>query len=144
MDEEITKKLEDQIVRVEEELEGLTPGSKDYAEVANNLKLLYQLRLDGVKAEWDYDEKREKRINEAGRADEELRLREHEEALRRDQFDDQKKDRWIRVIVAGVELVVPMIFYGVWMARGFKFETTGTYTSSTFKGLWNRFKPFKK
>lgn len=144
MDEQIGTKLDEEIVRLQNKLKSMTPGAKEYQEVTEELRLLYQMRLEGVKAEWDYDEKRERRITEAGRADEDLRIREHEEALKRDQFDEQKKDRWIRVGIAGVELIVPMIFYGVWMARGFKFETTGTYTSNTFKGLWNRFKPFKK
>lgn len=28
--------------------------------------------------------------------------------------------------------------------KGFKFEETGTYTSTTFRGLFNRFRPTKK
>ena len=36
------------------------------------------------------------------------------------------------------------MFYAAWMKRGFKFEENGTYTSTTFRGLFNRFKPTKK
>jgi hypothetical protein len=144
MDEQIGMNFEEEIIRLQKVLNTLKPGTEEYQKVNDELKKQYQMHLDGLKTEWDYDEKREKRINEAGRADEDLRIREHDEALKRDQFDEQKKDRWIRVIIAGVELVVPMVFYGVWMRRGFKFETTGTYTSNTFKGLWNRFRPFNK
>jgi hypothetical protein len=46
----------------------------------------------------------------------------------------------------GIEIIgigLPLIFYASWMRRGFKFEETGTYTSTTFKGLFNRFKPTK-
>jgi len=41
-------------------------------------------------------------------------------------------------------LILPMTFYAVWMKRGFDFERTGTYTSTTFRGLFNNFKPVKK
>lgn len=38
-------------------------------------------------------------------------------------------------------IVAPLVFYSVWMDRGFKFEEEGTYTSQTFKGLTNKFNP---
>ena len=64
--------------------------------------------------------------------------------FKQEQMKEQVKDRWIRVGTAAAELVIPLIFYGVWMRRGFKFEETGAYTSTTFRGLFNRFKPTKK
>lgn len=48
------------------------------------------------------------------------------------------------VIKAGTGIgavVAPLVFYGIWMDRGFKFEEEGTYTSQTFKGLTNKFSP---
>lgn len=135
MDEQIGLKLEEEIVRVEDRLKNLTPGSKEYSEVAEALNLLYKTRLEEVKNEYDYSEKREKRIIDAGRADEDLRIREHEAALKRDQFDDARKDRWVRIVVAGVELFVPMLFYGFWMAVGFKFETGGTFYLRHLQGF---------
>lgn len=59
-------------------------------------------------------------------------------------IDSIAKERYFRVGVAAAELMVPLIFYGIWMRKGFKFEETGTYTSKTFTGLINRFKPTKK
>jgi hypothetical protein len=46
--------------------------------------------------------------------------------------------------MAAAELVLPLMFYGVWMRRGFKFEQDGTFTSQTFRGLFSRFRPTKK
>lgn len=43
-----------------------------------------------------------------------------------------------------IKLMIPLMFYGIWMKKGFKFEETGTYTSTTFRGLFNRFRPTKK
>lgn len=43
----------------------------------------------------------------------------------------------------GVEILAigaPLVFYGVWMNKGFEFEKEGTITSQTFKGLLGKFK----
>ena len=60
------------------------------------------------------------------------------------QLDEQVKDRYFRLGIAAAELLIPLMFYGIWMRKGFKFEETGTYTSTTFRGLFNRFRPTKK
>ena len=56
---------------------------------------------------------------------------------------DQMIDRCVRTGVAVGELVLPLVFYGIWMNKGFKFEETGAFTSTTFKNLLNRFRPTK-
>ena len=43
-----------------------------------------------------------------------------------------------------INSIPPLMFYGIWMKKGFKFEETGTYTSTTFRGLFNRFRPTRK
>lgn len=98
---------------------------------------LYKLRIEENKSEWDADEKYDRRVmeGEANTKDDELKQK---------QLEEQVKERYFRVGVAAAELMVPLIFYGIWMRKGFKFEETGTYTSKTFTGLINRFKPTKK
>lgn len=54
-----------------------------------------------------------------------------------------RNDRIVKVLIDGATVLVPIIFYNVWMNKGFKFEETGTYTSNTFKNLFNKFKPNK-
>lgn len=56
---------------------------------------------------------------------------------------DEANDRYFKLAADAANLIVPLIFYGVWMKRGFKFEETGTFTSTTFRGLFNRFRPTK-
>lgn len=46
--------------------------------------------------------------------------------------------------IAAAEIVLPLVFYAAWMRKGFKFEETGTFTSTTFRGLFGKFKPTKK
>lgn len=60
------------------------------------------------------------------------------------QVREQKWERYVRYGLETAGLVLPLVFYGVWMKRGFKFEETGTYTSTTFRGLFNRFRPTRK
>ena len=45
----------------------------------------------------------------------------------------------VGVKAAGV--VLPIVFYSVWMKRGLEFEKEGTFTSGTFKGLVKYFSP---
>ena len=67
-----------------------------------------------------------------------------DEDIKRTQISEQIKDRYFKVGIAAAELMIPLVFYGIWMNKGFKFEETGAYTSTTFKGLFNRFRPTKK
>ena len=77
----------------------------------------------------------EQELSESGWKDDEIKQK---------QLEEQVKDRYFKVGIAAAELMIPLMFYGIWMNKGFKFEETGTFTSSTFKGLINRFRPTKK
>ena len=63
--------------------------------------------------------------------------------LKCNQMDEAVKDRYFRLGISAAELILPLMFYGIWMNRGFKFEKDGTYTSQTFRSLFSRFKPTK-
>lgn len=58
------------------------------------------------------------------------------------------KNRMIEQVIGhsldAAGIVLPLIFYGVWMKRGLKFEESGTFTSTTFKGLFQKFKPTRR
>lgn len=55
----------------------------------------------------------------------------------------KSRDSYIRLGVDVLAIVAPLVFYGVWMKRGLKYEETGSFTSQTFKGLISCFKPKK-
>ena len=105
--------------------------------------------------ELDFDEKqarrkmdKENRLKDDAIKEQQLKdensVRERDELIRKEQLAEQVKDRYIRLGIAAAEIILPLIFYSKWMKKGFKFEETGTFTSTTFRGLFNRFKPTKK
>lgn len=89
------------------------------SEVIKNLAVLHKLRIDEIKTEMETDERHERRF-----------------------LDKEINDA--RMGIAVLELVLPLIFYNIWMKRGLRFEETGTFTSQTFKNLFNRFKPTRR
>ena len=112
-------------------------GSKEKSTAIDDLTKLYKLRIEESKSEWEADEKYNRRVME-----DEANTRDDE--LKQTQIAEQVKDRYFRLGIAAAELMIPLMFYGIWMKKGFKFEETGTYTSTTFRGLFNRFRPTKK
>ena len=130
MDEEIRKLLEEEIKAEIRDLSTLEPGSKEKSTAIEDLAKLYKLRIEETKNEWDFTEKYESRNSDI--------------QFKKDQLEEQVKDRYFRFGVEVASIILPLIFYAAWMKRGFKFEETGTYTSTTFRSLFNRFKPTKK
>lgn len=138
MDENSIKELlSEEIAEEIQALSTLEAGSKEKSTAIEDLTKLYKLRIEENKSEWEADEKYNRRVME-----DEANARDDE--LKQIQIAEQVKDRYFRLGIAAAELMIPLMFYGVWMKKGFKFEETGTYTSTTFRGLFNRFRPTKK
>lgn len=57
--------------------------------------------------------------------------------------DNTKVERYIKLGVEIAGIVLPLMFYGYWTTKGFEFEKTGSFTSTTFRNLFTRFKPTK-
>lgn len=144
MDEQIRQALANEILSQLNNLSTLNPGSKEQQTAVENVTKLYRLGLEDVKADTDYDEKLYRRDVDAQHEQDELNRQAREEQFKKDQLAEQIKDRYFRLGIGAAEIVLPLIFYATWMKRGFKFEETGTYTSTTFRGLFNRFRPTKK
>ena len=144
MDEQIRKALANEILSQLNGLSNLQPGSKEQQTAVENVTKLYRLGLEDVKADTDYDEKVYRRGIDAQHEQDELDRQAREEQFKKDQLAEQIKDRYFKLGIEVAGIVLPLIFYATWMKRGFKFEETGTYTSTTFRGLFNRFRPTKK
>jgi len=127
--EEIKSLLEEEIKLEIQSLASLQPGSDEKSTAIDDLAKLYKLNLDQAKAQWEINEKYD--------------CRDSEVQLKKDQLTEQVKDRYFRLGIEAAGIILPLIFYACWMRRGFKFEENGTYTSTTFRGLFNRFKPTK-
>lgn len=124
--EKIKRMLDEEIKTEIQELSKYETGSKEKSAAIEDLATLYRLKIEE-------NEKEDIMI-----------IQEFECKLKEDQKSEQIKDRYFRLGIAAAELVLPLVFYAFWMRRGFKFEETGTYTSTTFRGLFNRFRPTKK
>lgn len=147
--------LLDGVIETEiQNLGSLSSGSNEKSKAIQNLATLHKLRIEEIKAETDTDEKRERRKMDSEQRKDELTLKERElngkeadrdreKTFQNRQVMDQMIDRCMRTGMDIAGLVLPLVFYGIWMNKGFKFEETGSFTSTTFKNLLNRFRPTK-
>lgn len=94
------------------------PDSEGYTEATERFAKLYKLRIEDKQVDGEIEQKLK-------------------------QASDGNKDRWVKVVVDGANLLMPLGFYWAWMNKGFKFEETGAFTSTTFRGLFSRFRPTK-
>ena len=145
MDEEIKVLLDKTIKSDILEIGKMDIGSEERKCAIEDLVKIYKLRIDETKNDKDICERREARIMEMDER-REARFMERDTNSRDKQEDLRElvKDRYFRVGIAVAEIGLPLVFYAVWMKRGFEFEESGAYTSTTFRGLFNRFKPTKK
>jgi hypothetical protein len=130
MGEENRSLLEEEIKAEIKRLGSLESGSQEHATAVDSLTKLYKLKLEEDK-------------NTCERLDK-IENREIDQESKTAQMAESVKDRYFRFGMAAAELVLPLMFYGVWMRRGFKFEQDGTFTSQTFRCLFSRFRPTKK
>lgn len=134
---DVKELLEKEIATEIQSLSKLEAGSEKKSSAIDDLAKLYRLRIDENKSNWDADEK-------YGRREMEEEANDKDNQMKQKQLEEQVKDRYFKAGIAAAELMLPLIFYGIWMRKGFKFEESGTYTSKTFTGLINRFRPTKK
>ena len=97
-----------------DELSTTDPSTDEYKKVAEQLTVLCKVQNEKQRLQLELDETKQK--------------------------DLMNK---VRLGIDAAGLVLPLIFYGLWMKRGFEFEKEGTFTSTTFRGLFNRFRPTK-
>ena len=155
MGENIKDLLNEEIAAEIQAISSLDSGSEEKSKAIEDLVKLYRLRIEETKSELDAEDKRSRRTLESeanvreneikkSQLDEQIKADVQDEQYKRSQLDEQVKDRYFKLGIAAAELLIPIMFYGIWMRKGFKFEETGTYTSTTFRGLFNRFRPTKK
>lgn len=70
-----------------------------------------------------------------------IKSKELAQEIVRDTMNDKVKLIDLGVQAAGI--ILPIMFYGRWMKKGFEFEQSGTFTSNTFKSLISKFKVMK-
>lgn len=147
MKQEIKNGIEEYVLQEINKLKDLSESDEKYTEMANNganrIKTLIDLlQKEDVNINEFYLENRKIDDTEIkNNSDVDLKKKELNINYKRDV--ELRNDRIIKVLVDGATIIVPVVFYNIWMNRGFKFEETGTYCSSTFKNLMSKFKPTK-
>lgn len=133
MENEIKNLLDEEIVNIITDLSDMDECSTEYSKVIDSLVKLHKLRIDELKTEQEF----EKEL--AHRSSDEKDLK-----LKQNQIVEQKKEQYFKFGLEAMGIILPLIFYAAWMNQGFEFEKEGTFTSLTFKSLFNRFRPTKK
>lgn len=141
---EILKKLEDEISKEIENLGSLEPGTEKHTAAVESAAKLLRLRLDEKKLEMEdahYQNDAEDRLHQINA---EIEVKNAEIALRDAELNERAKDRYFNLgfnVAAGLGKA---FCFAKWLTVGLLFEEKGTYTSPTFKLVWSKFSPFKK
>ena len=128
---ELKEKLDKELERELGELEGLELGTDQMQKAAATIEMMHKLRMNEVNSDRDLEVKKA-----------ELEAKEKELAL---ETKKAKDARVIAFVGSGITLgtfAVKLVNDNLWMAKGFKFEETGTFCSKVFAGIWANF--FKK
>jgi len=121
--------LEERIESDFGELFNLDPQSKERAAMIEGIATLYKLKIEEDKIDVDFNKHNSS------------------ELIRQEQINidyiERRKDRLVNIGLGIAGIIIPIGFYAKWMKRGFQFEKEGTFTSTTFRGLFSKFKPIK-
>lgn len=126
MQNEIKTLIDDVIVTEIGNLSGFDSGSEEKSAAINDLKKLYELRIEEKKLEQAEMERRE------------------ESDSKKAQLEAQNKDRFINIGVQIGLTIMSLLAYDVWYRRGLKFEETGTITAPMTRNLLSKMLPGKK
>lgn len=134
---DIKNLLDEEIERLLSHIKTLGFGADERDAAISELTRLYKLRIEETKNEQEYEKDRERRAMER-------EFHEADDESKRELLSDQGIERYFRYGTMALELVLPIVAYGVWYHKGLKFEETGTVTSAMTKNLIARMLPKKK
>ncbi|MEG1514915.1 MAG: hypothetical protein RSD95_08540 [Clostridia bacterium] len=69
---------------------------------------------------------------------------EQELNLKKEQIQEGKCDRVVKIVLDGVAIVAPFAVSSYWMGKGLKFEETGSFTSRVGNWVSGHLRLFKK
>jgi len=139
------RKLESEISKIDNDVKKM---NNDYELNKEKLNKEYEINKEKIRIE---SKKNEDSLNLENRKikitdkknNSDVKLKHQELKIEVDKNIELSRDRIIKVVLEGITVLVPVMFYNAWMDKGFKFEETGTFTSTTFKNMFSRFKPTK-
>lgn len=121
--------LYDEIETLFEKLRTLTPGSDEHKAVTDELAKLMDRAIEIERVNNDCKDKAD--------------IRENEQALKQQQFEDEKRDRLVKNILTAAGIVLPLIVT-IWGTKvSLKFEEEGTFTTIMGRGFIQKLLPKK-
>ena len=126
----IQRRLRDEIESEFKELSTITPGGENYKVAVDGITKLMDRAIEMEKNEID----RQDRID----------ARDSENELKTKQMEDEKKDRFVKNLLAGVGTIGGLVVT-IWGAKkAWKFEETGTVASPVGRSFINKLISFRK
>lgn len=125
---ELKEKLNKELERELGELEGLELGSDQMQKAAATIEMMHKLRMNEVNSDRDLEVKKA-----------ELEAKEKELALETKKAKDAKVIAFVGTGVTLGTFAIKLANDNLWMAKGFKFEETGTFCSKVFGEIWRGF-----
>ena len=125
---ELKEKLNKELERELGELEGLELGSDQMRKAAATIEMMHKLRMNEVNSDRDLEVKKA-----------ELEAKEKELTLETKKAKDAKVIAFVGTGVTLGTFAIKLVNDNLWMAKGFKFEETGTFCSKVFGEIWRGF-----
>ena len=122
---ELKEKLNKELERELGELEGLELGSDQMQKAAATIEMMHKLRMNEVNSDRDLEVKKA-----------ELEAKEKELTLETKKAKDAKVIAFVGTGVTLGTFAIKLVNDNLWMAKGFKFEETGTFCSKVFGEIW--------
>lgn len=125
---ELKEKLNKELERELGELEGLELGSDQMQKAAATIEMMHKLRMNEINSDRDLEVKKA-----------ELEAKEKELTLETKKAKDAKVIAFVGTGVTLGTFAIKLVNDNLWMAKGFKFEETGTFCSKVFGEIWRGF-----
>lgn len=125
---ELKEKFDKELERELGELEGLELGSDQMQKAAATIEMMHKLRMNEVNSDRDLEVKKA-----------ELEAKKKELALETKKAKDAKVIAFVGTGVTLGTFAIKLVNDNLWMAKGFKFEETGTFCSKVFGEIWRGF-----
>lgn len=120
--EELQKMLETEIGNEIAGLENLDLGSAEHSRAVADIVALSNARINSSKVDLEFENT----------------------IMQETKNSNDSRNSIARVVVDAAGVVLPLMFYGKWMKKGFDFEENGAITSFTFRNLISKFRPTRK
>ena len=147
MDEQLKTLLKEEIIYEFDQLRGFNVETAEYKSGIDNLVKLYDRAIEVDKAENERTDRLSQHESELEmknrQIDEQINGRIEETALKREQFEEDRKDRIVKNVLTLLQIAIPTIVAVRMTYKTFEFEKEGTVTTIMGRNWIGRLIPRK-